>query len=569
MRWSRYYLFTSREVPKDAEVTSHQLMARTSMIRKVAAGIYSYLPLGWRSIRKLESIVRREMERAGSVELSMPAVHPAELWQESGRWDLYGHLLLRMQDRNEREFCFGPTHEEVVTDIVRRDVKSYRQLPRNLYQIQTKFRDEIRPRFGLMRGREFIMKDAYTFHASQESLDEAYEAMRAAYCRIFEACGLEYSMVQADSGTIGGSSSHEFMVLADTGEDAIVRSPSGSYAANVERASIAPLEAPAAESPAEITEVETPGKTTVPEVARFLDVPIERFVKTLLYETEEEFVAVLIRGDREVNEVKLGNLLDSTHLSLAAEAKVRELTGAPVGFAGPVGLPESVRLVADESVRALTNFVCGANAADHHYTGVNWDRDTTPGEWADLVLAEESDGSPDGDGALELHRGIEVGHIFDLGTKYSTSMQCLYADENGELQPMLMGCYGLGIGRTVAAAVEQNHDADGIIWPVPLAPFEALIVSLDPDDEAVSKTADRIYEGLLEAGVDVFYDDRSERPGVKFKDADLIGFPVRVVVGARGLAEGKVEVSLRRDREKHLIDPAEAVAAVRSRLAEG
>ncbi|MCZ6506706.1 MAG: proline--tRNA ligase [Acidobacteria bacterium] len=567
MRWSRYYLFTSREVPRDAEVASHQLMARSGMIRKVAAGIYSYLPLGWRSIRKLESIVRREMERAGSVELSMPSIHPAELWQETDRWDAYGHLLLRMKDRNERDFCFGPTHEEVITDIVRRDVKSYRQLPLNLFQIQTKFRDEIRPRFGLMRGREFIMKDAYTFHASQESLDTAYEAIRAAYCRIFEACGLEYSMVEADSGSIGGASSHEFMVLADTGEDAVVRSPSGSYAANVESARIGRLEPPPGTEPEKLTQVSTPDQKTVENVAAFLGKPLDIFVKTLIYETETECVGVLVRGDREVNEVKLKNYLDCQHLALAGEARVEEITGAPIGFAGPVNLPGELRLVADETVRPLTNFVCGANAVDTHYTGANWERDATVEEWTDLLLARAGDPSPDGDGELEMFRGIEVGHIFDLGIKYSTAMECVYADENGERQPMLMGCYGLGIGRTVAAAVEQNYDADGIIWPVPLAPFEALVVSLDPANAEVSATADSIYEGLLEAGVDVFYDDRSERPGVKFKDADLIGIPVRVVVGARGLEEGKVEVSLRRDRERHLVDPGEAVAEIRQRLA--
>ncbi|MDH3402862.1 MAG: proline--tRNA ligase [Acidobacteriota bacterium] len=568
MRWSRYYLFTTREAPKDAEVVSHRLMVRGSMIRKVAAGIYSYLPLGWRSVRKLEEIVRREMTRAGSVELSMPAIHPAELWQETDRWDVYGHLLLRMKDRNDRDFCFGPTHEEVITDIVRRDVRSYRQLPLSLFQIQTKFRDEIRPRFGLMRGREFIMKDAYTFHADQESLDETYEAIRAAYCRIFEACGLEYSMVEADSGTIGGASSHEFMVLADTGEDAVVRSPSGSYAANVERARIGPLETPAAAAAEELRRVETPGQRTVEDVARFLGKPLTALVKTLIYETEKELVGVVVRGDREVNEVKLRNHLGAKHLALGGEAKVREATGAPVGFAGPVALPGELRFVGDESARPLVNFVCGANAADAHFVGANWGRDATVEEWTDLVLARDGDPSPDGDGALELFRGIEVGHIFDLGTKYSAAMQCVFADENGEDRPMLMGCYGLGIGRTVAAAVEQNHDADGIIWPMALAPFEALVVSLDPDDAAVAGVADSIYEGLLEAGVDVFHDDRRERPGVKFKDADLIGFPVRVVVGARGLAEGKVEVSLRRDRERQLVDPGDAVALMRRLLEE-
>ncbi|MGH9464803.1 MAG: proline--tRNA ligase, partial [Thermoanaerobaculia bacterium] len=475
MRWSRTYLHTTREVPKDAEVVSHRLMVRSGMIRKVAAGIYTYLPMGWRSLRKLMAIVRREMERAGSTELSMPAVHPAELWQETGRWEAYGHLLLRMKDRQGREFCFGPTHEEVVTDIVRRDVTSYRQLPVNLFQIQTKFRDEIRPRFGLMRGREFIMKDAYSFHTSQASLEEAYEAMRQAYCRIVEACGLGYTMVEADSGTIGGSSSHEFMVLAATGEDAVVRCPACGYGANVEKARAGELDAP---PPADgsLEAVATPGKTTVAEVAEFLGVTPERFVKTLIYETDREFVGVLVRGDREINEVKLKNYLAAKHLRLASEEKVRELTGAPVGFAGPIGLPSALRVVADGSVRPLVGFVSGANQADAHYVGAQWDRDAAVGEWTDLLLVRAADPCPRCGTLLELFRGIEVGHIFDLGTKYSSAMGCTFDDETGQGRPMIMGCYGFGVGRTLAAAVEQNHDPEGIIWPRSLAPFEVVVV---------------------------------------------------------------------------------------------
>ncbi len=549
MRWSRTYLHTTREVPKDAEVVSHRLMARASMIRKVAAGIYSYLPLGWRSLRKLMDIIRLEMERAGSTELSMPAVQPAELWQETGRWELYGHLLLRMQDRQGRPFCFGPTHEEVITDIVRRDVTSYRQLPVNLFQIQTKFRDEIRPRFGLMRGREFIMKDAYSFHTSQPSLEEAYEAMRQAYCRIVEACGLAYTMVEADSGTIGGSSSHEFMVLAETGEDAVVRCPKCGYGANVEKARAGELQPPPPiEGPLEA--VATPGKTTVAEVAELLGVAPDRFVKTLIYETDREFVAVLVRGDREVNEVKLKNHLDAKHLRLASEEKVRELTRAPLGFAGPIGLPAGLRMVADGSVRPLVGFVCGANQPDAHYVGAQWGRDMEPGEWTDLLLVGPGDPCPRCSTPLELFRGIEVGHIFDLGTKYSSAMGCTFDDETGQSRPMIMGCYGFGVGRTLAAAVEQNHDEDGIIWPRPLAPYEVIVVALNVDDPAVRAAADRLYDDLRERGVDVFYDDRGERPGVKFKDADLIGFPLRVVVGAQSLERGEVEISLRRDRVK-------------------
>jgi prolyl-tRNA synthetase len=566
MRWSRYYLFTSREDPRDAEVASHRLMARAGMIRKVAAGIYSYLPLGWRSVRKMCDIVRREMERAGSVELSMPSIHPAELWQETGRWERYGHLLLRMKDRQGRDFCYGPTHEEVVTDIVRRDVTSYRQLPCNLFQIQTKFRDEIRPRFGLMRGREFIMKDAYSFHTAQESLEEAYEAMRAAYCRIIEACGLDYIMVEADSGTIGGASSHEFMVLAETGEDAVARCPSCGYGANVEKARSGELPAPEGDTEAALEAVDTPGKTTVAEVAELLGVPPQRFVKTLLYETEKGFVAALVRGDREVNEVKLENYLAADHLRLASEEKVRELTGAPVGFAGPIGLPGDVRLVADPSVRALHGFVCGANRADTHSVGGQWGRDVDVSEWTDLLLVVAGDPCPRCATALEIHRGIEVGHIFDLGTKYSEAMGCTFDDDQGQARPMIMGCYGLGVGRTVAAAVEQNHDADGIVWPVPLAPFEVALIALNVGDEEVRRAAESLYEELSAQGVEVFYDDRDERPGVKFKDADLLGFPVRLVVGSRGLAEGNVEISLRRDREKQAVALADGVARVRTLL---
>jgi prolyl-tRNA synthetase len=569
MRWSRYYLYTTREVPNDAEVVSHQLMVRAGMIKKVAAGIYTYLPFGWRSVAKLEAIVRRELDAIGSLELAMPAIQPAELWQESGRWVRYGKELLRIKDRHERDFVFGPTHEEVVTDIVRRDVKSYRQLPISLYQIQTKFRDEIRPRFGLMRGREFIMKDAYSFHADPPSLDATYEDMRRAYCRIFEACRLDYTVVEADTGAIGGSASHEFMVVAETGESAVVRCPSCGYAANVEKAERGEVENPPAagaggDSRQALREVATPGQSSIEQVAAFLKVAPERLVKTLIYETikdgDKRLVAVAVRGDREVNEVKLANFLDVEGVALANEERVQRATGAPVGFAGPVGLPQEVRLVADESVRGLADFVAGANRADAHVTGVNWGRDAEPSAWADLLLVTGGDPCPRCGGTLELFRGIEVGHIFKLGAKYSLAMKCNYTDEQGIEHPMEMGCYGLGIGRTVAAAIEQNHDRDGIVWPRPLAPFEVLLVVLNPDDGAVAGTAERLYAELQEKGIDVLYDDRDERPGVKFKDADLVGIPVRVVVGAKSLADGKVEVSLRRDREKRLVPPSEAAA---------
>ncbi len=572
MRWSRYYLFTTREVPADAEVVSHQLMVRAGMIRKVAAGIYTYLPLGWRSVRKMIDIVRHELDASGAVELAMPAVQPAELWQESGRWQLYGKELLRIQDRHQRDFCFGPTHEEVITDTVRRDVKSYRQLPLNLYQIQTKFRDEIRPRFGLMRGREFLMKDGYSFHADTGSLDATYDDMLAAYRRVFEHCGLDYNVVEADTGTIGGSSSHEFMVVADTGESAVVRCPSCGYAANVEKAESRELVPPAAAAAAARSdgpeEVATPGMTSVPDVAEFLGFAPHGIVKTLIYDSEEGLVAVAVRGDREVNEVKLANLLGVQHLALAGEDKVRQATGSPPGFAGPVGLDAQVRLVVDRSAAGLVDFVCGANKADTHLCHVRWDRDVAtepiPG---DVVLVTGGDPCPRCDGTLELFRGIETGHIFKLGTKYSQAMSCTYTDESGDDHPMIMGCYGLGIGRTVAAAIEQNHDKEGIIWPRPLAPFEVLLAALNPDDPEVGRVAERLYADLAARGVDVLFDDRDERPGVKFKDADLIGFPVRLVVGARSLAEGQVEVSLRRDRAKQLVAVDDAVERVLALLA--
>jgi len=568
MRWSKFYLFTTREVPNDAEVVSHQLMVRAGMIRKAAAGIYTYLPLGWRSIRKMMDIVRREMDAAGAVELLMPAVHPAELWKETERWDVFGDLLLKMKDRNQRDFCLGPTHEEVVTDAVRHDVKSYRQLPFNLYQIQDKFRDEIRPRFGLMRAREFFMKDAYSFHAGADSLDETYEAMRQAYCKVFEDCKLEYSMVEALSGAIGGSASHEFMVLADTGEDAVVSCASCGYAANVEKAEARPLTSDSSGGdPEDLLEVSTPAATTIADVTGLLEVGAERLVKTLVYETEEGPVLALVRGDRDLNEAKLASFLGAQHLKMAGDELVERVTGAPVGFAGPVGLPPAVRIVADGSIRESTNFVVGANKADAHFTGVNWGRDVDLSEWTDLLLVTGGDGCPRCDGTLELHRGIEVGHIFKLGTKYSEAMHCTYLDDQGASHPMTMGCYGLGIGRTVAAAIEQNHDENGIIWPLPLAPFEVLVMGLSSRDEQVVETADRLYGQLDDQGIEVLYDDRDERPGVKFKDADLIGIPVRLVVGAKSLAEGQVELSRRRDGEKILVPVENAIEKIKELLA--
>ncbi len=570
MRFSQAFIYTLRENPQDAEVISHKLMARAGMIDKLAAGIYTYLPLGWRSIEKLCAIVREEMARAGSVELAMPCVQPAELWQESGRWFAYGKELLRLKDRHDREFCFGPTHEEVITDVVRRRVNSYRQLPVNLFQIQTKFRDEIRPRFGLMRGREFLMKDAYSFHGSYESLDEAYRAMEQAYRRIFERCGLSFTAVEADTGNIGGSESHEFMVLAETGEDAVVACTCG-YGANVEKAEAGPLpRAPQwpGHAPENPQAVHTPGLTSVPEVAAFLGLLPAHFIKTMVVETDKEFAVALVRGDDELNEVKLKNALGATHLQLASAEKVQKVTKATVGFAGPLGL-SGVRVVADPEVMRLNLAATGANRDDFHWVGVVPGRDFTPDLIADIRLVRGGDPCPRCGKPLEMKRGIEVGHIFKLGTKYSKPMRCTYLDEKGQEQPMIMGCYGLGIGRTVAAAVEQNHDEEGIIWPLPLAPYAVELLNVNPDVPAVAEVSERLYGELVAAGVDVLYDDRDERGGVKFKDADLIGFPLRVVVGKKGVEQGHVEISLRRDKSRRTVGIAEASGRVRELLAQG
>ncbi len=555
MRWSKTFIHTLRQDPANAEVVSHRLMTRASLISKVAPGIYNYHPLGLLSLRKLEAIVREEMTRAGSSEMVMPAVNPAELWQESGRWFEYGPELLRLKDRHEHEYCIGPTHEEVITDIVRRLVTSYRQLPVNMYQIQTKFRDEIRPRFGLMRGREFIMKDAYTFHADAEDLDVAYRAMEAAYRRVFERCGLSYTQVEADSGNIGGSESHEFMVLADTGEDAILACSACGYGANIEKAlSKDPAAAPPypLDDPAQPQSVETPDMKTIDDVATFLGVATAHLIKTLIFKSDEEFVAVLMRGDQEVNEVRLRNALDCTHLQLASEEKIEKITGGPQGFSGPVGL-EGIRILADPAVMALERAATGANQKDTHFVGVVPGRDFTPDTVVDLRLAREGESCANCGEPLNEKRGIEVGHIFKLGTKYSSKMDCNFLDNEGHEQPMIMGCYGLGIGRTVAAAIEQNHDDNGIIWPLPLAPYEVVLAVLNSDKPEVVAETEKLYKTLVDAGIDVLFDDRPERPGVKFKDMDLIGFPVRIVVGKRSLENSGVEFSLRRDGEKTIV----------------
>jgi prolyl-tRNA synthetase len=552
MRLTNYLLPTLKESPADAEIASHKLMLRAGMIRKVAAGIYTYLPMGLRSVRKVEQIVRQEMDRAGSIELLMPMVVPAELWQESQRWEQYGKELLRLRDRKETQFCLSPTHEEVITDVVRGTVRSYRQLPLNLYQIQGKFRDEIRPRFGLMRGREFIMKDAYSFDLDDEGADSAYEKMYNAYQNIFKRCGLKFRAVEADTGNIGGSSSHEFMVLADSGEDAIVSCDQCDYAANVEKAQMRSNDQLAPEPVGEMTRVATPGRKTIAEVADFLNLAPERLLKTLLVQTDAgEQLAVVLRGDRELNEIKLCRFLGCLDVELVAEAAVVELSGAPSGFAGPIGL--SCRIIADNEVQAMVDCVVGANAVDAHFTGVTPGRDFQVEQYADLRQAQAGDGCPRCQGTLQSWRGIEVGHVFKLGTKYSKSLGATVLDRNGKDVPLVMGCYGIGIGRTVAAAIEQNHDAAGIVFPMPIAPFQVLITLLNPKDEQVINAGEALYGELLKAGIEVVLDDRDERPGSKFKDADLIGIPIRVTVGNRALKEDQFEVQLRGGGEAQMM----------------
>ena len=563
MRFSKLLIPTLKETPAEAEVASHQLMVRAGMIRKVAAGIYSLLPLGLRVLRNVERIVREELDAAGAQEVELPVVIPAELWQESGRWDLYGKELLRIRDRHDRDFCLGPTHEEVITDIVRREVRSYRQLPLNLYQIHTKFRDEIRPRFGLMRGREFCMMDAYSFHAEEADLDREYDAMRAAYTRIFDRCGLTHAVVEADTGAIGGKDSHEFMVLADSGEDAVVICGGCGYAANVEKAEVRaaePAAAPGGSPPQPMEEVPTPGRKTVEEVAAFLRIPAARFIKTLVYRADGGFVMALIRGDLQVNDLKLKAFLGAQALELAGDAEIESETGTPVGYLCPAGLRTFTgRMIADRSVQPLTDAVTGANRANAHLVHVAPGRDFTPDAWADLRLARPGDACARCGTSVDFRRGIEVGHIFKLGTKYSEALHATCLDASGAERTIIMGTYGIGIGRTAAAAIEQNHDKNGIIWPAALAPFAVTVLPLQPDPE-VSAAAERILREIEEQGACALLDDRDERAGVKFADADLIGIPVRVIVGKKSLASGNVEIGLRRTGEKEQVPVAEAAS---------
>ena len=567
MRLSQYWLHTQKETPAEAEVISHQLLLRAGMIRQSALGIYSWLPLGLRVLRKVETVLREEMNRIGALEVLMPGSQPADLWQESGRWAAYGPELLRFKDRHEREFCLGPTHEEMVTDLVRRDLSSYKQLPLCLYQIQWKFRDEIRPRFGLMRGREFLMKDAYSFHLSPESLQETYDAMHGAYCRVFERLGLNYRPVLADTGAIGGSSSHEFHVLASTGEDAIVFADDGSYAANLEKAEV---QAPTTPRPApaeELCLVATPKAKTIAALVANHGLPIEKTVKTLFVRgTESELVALLLRGDHELNAIKAEQQPEvAKPLTLADEAMVRQQVGAGFGSLGVVKLPAGIPVIVDQAVAVLSDFAVGANSEGQHYFGVNWERDARYDRVADLRNAVAGDLAPNGQGRLEITRGIEVGHIFQLGAKYSAAMNLKVPLEDGSLATPLMGCYGIGASRLVAAAIEQNHDDQGIIWPTALAPFTVALCPINADKSpAVAAAAEALYRELLDAGVEVLLDDRNKRPGVMFADMDLIGIPQRVVISDKTLADGQVEYKRRGASDASRLALAEVLAVVRT-----
>ena len=568
MRWSKTLIPTLKEDPADAEVASHKLLVRAGFIRQISRGVYDYFPLGLRVIRKIEQIVREEMNRAGAQELLMPISSPAELWQESGRWEKYGKELFRFKDRHDRDFCLGPTHEEIVTDLVRRSVRSYRELPFNLYQIQTKFRDEPRPRFGLMRGREFIMKDAYSFHSDVEDCRREYDNMYQAYKRIFTRCGLRFRPVEADTGAIGGSLSHEFQVLADSGEDAIVSCNTCDYAANVEKAEVRavhPAGRDIAAEPPRLEKVSTPGKKSVSDVAEFLKLPANKFIKTLVYKIENgELVAVLVRGDHEINELKLKTILGCQEIALADESLAASAAGVIPGFIGPIGL--RLRTIADHSVQGMRAAATGANEGDAHFIHVDQERDFTPSAFADLRLAVSGDPCPRCErGRLETHRGIEVGQVFYLGTKYSEAMGATYLDTEGRERPIEMGCYGIGISRLAAAAIEQNHDANGIIWPFSLAPFQVLLLPINYKDAAIRQTVDRLYDDLQQSGVEVILDDRDERPGVKFKDADLVGIPLRVTIGSKGLEKGCIELRTRREGKTDEIlvtESAKKIAAI-------
>jgi prolyl-tRNA synthetase len=568
MRYSEMFLPTGREVPSDAEVISHQLMIRAGMIRKLTSGIYSYLPLGYLVIRKLEQIIREEMNKAGAQEVHLPMMQPAELWQESGRWVHYGKELLRFRDRHDHEYCLGPTHEEVITSLVRNDIKTYRQLPRNLYQIQTKFRDEVRPRFGVMRCREFGMKDAYSFDVDEAGAEKSYEKMFTTYNNIFRHCGLKFRPVEADSGSIGGKYSHEFMVMAESGEDAMVFCKKCSYAANLEKAEVACLEKKLIleNDWLPLENINTPDVCTIEEVSAFLKVKPQDVVKTLIFNADGQPCAVLIRGDQEVNEIKVKNYLGATELELASDEMIMKATDAPRGFAGAVKI--KTRVIADYSVMNMVNFVTGANKENYHFKNVNMGRDFNVEAFADLRIVEQKDNCPRCQGNTQFVRGIEVGHVFKLGTKYSKAMKAVYLDKDGQEKIMIMGCYGIGIGRTVAACIEQNYDANGIVWPMPLAPYHVILTPVNVNEESVMKVAEDLYNSMLAESIEVIFDDRDERAGVKFKDADLIGIPLRIVVGQKNLIQGKVELKIRKTGENKLYSLQEIVQEVKQIIAK-
>jgi prolyl-tRNA synthetase len=549
---SQLYAPTLRETPAEAEVVSHQLMLRAGMIRKAAGGVYTYMPLALRILRKIETIVRQEMDAKNGQELLMPIIQPAEMWQETGRWDVYGDEMFRLKDRHNRDFCLGPTHEEMITTLVRSDVRSYRQLPLKLYQIQNKYRDERRPRFGLMRGREFIMKDLYSFDKDEQGLNESYEQMYEAYTNIFARCGLTFRAVEADGGAIGGSGTHEFMVIADSGEAAIVYCPSCDYAANVEKAELKPIAVP--KEPLEaLTIVATPGTKSIEAVTNLLEISADKTIKTLVYNTDKGVVVALVRGDHEVNEIKLQNIVDCLTIEMADEKTITETLGSTLGFIGPIGIKIPM-LIADTTVMNLYNAVCGANATDQHYRNVNAKRDFSPTVVADIRLIQENDPCPHCGLPVKTARGIEVGQVFKLYTKYSKALKATYLDENGREQPMVMGCYGIGVSRTMAATIEQHNDEAGIIWPVAIAPYHVVIVPISSKDEAQMSLSHDIYQNLNASGIETIFDDRNERPGVKFKDADLIGYPLKVTVGPKAINEKIIEVKVRRTGEIFYFD---------------
>jgi prolyl-tRNA synthetase len=560
MKQSRMLIPTLKEIPADADIKSHQLLLRAGFIRQNASGIYSYLPLANKVIKKIEQIIREEMDAAGGVELLMPALQHAELWQESGRWFTYGPELMRLKDRNNREFALGATHEEVITSLVRDEVKSYKRLPLTLYQIQTKFRDEKRPRFGILRGREFIMKDAYSFHSSQESLGEVYDAIFQAYCNIFERCGLNYRAVIADSGAMGGKDTHEFMVLSDVGEDTIAYSTESNYAANIEMAPVVNTYEKSDEPAKELEKVETKEQKTIEEVSAFLNVAAEKCIKSLLFKVDEKFVLVLVRGDHEVNDIKLKNLLEANVVELADHAETEKVLGSKIGSLGPINVKD-VEVIADHAVKAIVNGVCGANEEHFHYVNVNTDRDFAVNQYADIRFIQEGDLSPDGKGTITFAKGIEVGHVFKLGTRYSEAMGATYLDENGRSQSLIMGCYGIGVSRTMAAIVEQFNDDRGIVWPNAVAPFDAHLITVNTKDDAQNQLTDKLYASLKANRLDVLVDDRAERAGVKFAESDLIGLPIRITVGKKA-SEGIVEVKVRSTGEMLEVHESELAATI-------